>query len=44
MSDWSFSLEVINYWNPLTDEVVGCKSFSTFKIKLDEFMIAKEEI
>ena len=39
-----FSLKVINYWNHLTDEVVSCKSSSTFKIKLDEFMAAKEEI
>ena len=40
-----FTRRVINnYWNHLTDEVVSCKSFSTFKIKLDEFMIAREEI
>ena len=32
---------VINNWNHLIDVVVGCKSLSTFKIKLDEFMTAK---
>ena len=35
---------VINYWNHLTDEVVSCKSLSTFKVKLDEFMTAKGKI
>ena len=39
-----FSRRVINYWNHLTDEVVSWKSLSTFKIKLNEFMIAKGEI
>ena len=39
-----FTRRVINYWNQLTDEVVSCKSLSTFKIKLDEFMTAKGEI
>ena len=33
-----------NYWNQLTDAVVNCKSFSTFKMKLDEFMTAKGQI
>ena len=28
-----FTRRVINYWNHLTDEVVSCKSLSTFKIK-----------
>ena len=39
-----FTRKVINYWNQLTDQVVGCKSLSTFKIKLNEFMTAKGEI
>ena len=39
-----FTRRVINYWNRLTDEVVTCKSLSSFKIKLDEFMTAKGEI
>ena len=40
-----FTGRVINYWNHFTDEVVvSCKSFSTFEIKLDEFINAKEEI
>ena len=38
-----FTRRVIN-WNHLRDEVVSCKSLSTFKIKLDEFMSAKGEI
>ena len=38
-----FTRRVINYWNHLTDEVVNCKSLSTFKIKLDEFMTEKGE-
>ena len=29
-----FTRRVINYWNHLTDEVVSCKSLTTFKIKL----------
>ena len=33
-----------NYWTHLTDVVVSCKSLTTIKIKLDEFMIAKGEI
>ena len=36
-----FTWKVFNYRNHLTDEVVGCKSLSTFKIKLDEFMTGK---
>ena len=39
-----FTRGVINYWNHFTDVVVSCKSLSTFKIKLDEFMTAKWEI
>ena len=39
-----FTMRVINYWNQFTDEVVSCKSLSTFKIKLDEFMTANGEI
>ena len=39
-----FTRKVINYCNQFTDEVVSCKSLSTFKLKLDEFMTAKEEI
>ena len=39
-----FTRRVINYWNHLTDKVVSCKSFSTFKIRLDKFMTAKGEI
>ena len=39
-----FTRRVINYWNHLTDVVVSCKSLSTFKMKLDEFMTAKGEI
>ena len=38
-----FLRRIINYWNQFTDEVVNCKSLSTFKIKLNEFMTAKEE-
>ena len=38
-----FTRRAINYWNHLTDEVVSCKSLTTFKIKLDEFMTAKGE-
>ena len=34
----------INYWNKLIDKVFNFKSLSTFKIKLDEFMIIKGEI
>ena len=34
----------VNYWNHLTDEVVSCKSSSTFKIKLNEFTTPKREI
>ena len=36
-----FTRRIINYWNNLRDVVVSCKSLSTFKIKLDEFMTAK---
>ena len=39
-----FTRGVIKYRNHLTDEVIICKSLSTFKIKLDEFMTAKGEI
>ena len=39
-----FTRRVINYWNQLSDLVFGCKSLDTFKMKLDEFMIAKGEI
>ena len=39
-----FTRRVVNYWNHLTDEVVSCKSLTTFKIKLNGFMSAKEEI
>ena len=39
-----FTRRVNNYWNHLTDEVVRCKSLSTFKIKLDEYMTGKGEI
>ena len=39
-----FTRRVINYWNKLTDALVSCKSLSTFKIKLDEFMTGKREI
>ena len=37
------SRSVINYWNHLTDVVVSCKSFSAFKMILDEFMTARRE-
>ena len=37
-----FIRRVINYWNPLTDVVVSCKSLNTFKMKLDESMTAKK--
>ena len=33
----------ISYWNHLTNVVVSCKSLSTFKLKLDEFMTTKGE-
>ena len=39
-----FTRRVINYWNQLSDVVVGCKSLDTFKMKLDEFMTARGEI
>ena len=39
-----FIRRVINYWNHLIDVVVSCKSLNAFKIKLNEFMIAKGEI
>ena len=38
-----FTRRVINYWNQLTDVVFSCKSLSTFKIKLNEFMTARGE-
>ena len=34
----------VNYWNHLIDLVVNSKSLSTFKIKLDDFMNAKDKI
>ena len=37
-----FIRRVINYWNQFTDVIVGCKSLSVFKIKLDEFDYKKE--
>ena len=37
-----FIRRVINNWNNITDIVISCKFSSTFKIKWDEFMIAKE--
>ena len=37
-----FTRRVINYWNKLSDVVLGCKSLDTFK--LDEFMTARGEI
>ena len=39
-----FTRRVINYWRHLLNVVVSCKSLSTFKIKLDKFMIARGEI
>ena len=39
-----FTKRVINYFNQLQDIVVSCKSFGTFKIKLDEFMTERGEI
>ena len=39
-----YTSRIISYWNHLTDEVVSCKSLSIFKIRLNEFMAAKEEI
>ena len=39
-----FTRRVINYWNHFTDVVASCKSLSTFKIKIYEFMAAKGEI
>ena len=41
-----FTRRIINYiyWNHLTDVVVSCRSLSTFKIKLNEFMTSKGEI
>ena len=39
-----FIRRVINYWNQLSDIIVGCKSLETFKMKLDEFMTVKGEI
>ena len=39
-----FTRRVINHWNRLSDVVVGCKSLDTFKMKLDEFRAAKDEI
>ena len=34
-----FARRVVNYWNQVTDEVVSCKSLSTFKIKFGEFIM-----
>ena len=39
-----FTIKVINYWNHLTYVVVSCKSLSTFKVKLDEFMTARGKV
>ena len=36
-----FTRRVINYWNHLTDEIVSCKSLSTFKIKLMNLWLQK---
>ena len=44
ISDSTFSLGVVNYWNHLPDGVVSCKSLSTFKMKLDQFTTADGEI
>ena len=39
-----FFIRRVIYWNHFTDEVVNCKSLSTFKIRLDEFITAKGKI
>ena len=39
-----FTRRVTNYWNYLSDAIVSCKSLSTFKMKLDEFMTARGQI
>ena len=38
-----FVFRVVNYWNDLLDVVVGCKSFSNFKMKLNKLMTARGE-
>ena len=36
-----FTKRFINHWRHLPNVGISCKSLSTFKIKLDEFMIVR---